>query len=83
MPRSLFGVSLALSLSAILWACHAAPFHAPEQPDLYKVPHDFGLAGAGPGSDLASDDLSVDDLSKKEGHPDLSTHHDDLGTEHD
>ena len=83
MPRSLFGVSLALSLSAFLWACHATPFHAPAQPDLYKVPHDFGLAGEG--SDLASDDLSAEaDLSmKKEGHPDLSTLHDDLATEHD
>lgn len=83
MVRSFLGVSLALLFAVSLWACHAPPFHAPEQPDLYKVPYDFGLAGGEPGADLASADLASADLaSKDDEHADLSSH-DDLGKEHD
>ena len=77
--RSLSGVSLALLLAVSLGACHATPFHAPAQPDLYKVPYDFGLAGSVPDADLAAADLAA----QPEEHADLSSHHDDLGKEHD
>lgn len=65
-----------LLLLLALPACHEAPFHAPPQPDLYKVPYDFGPA---PDGDLVAADLSM----PKEIHHDLSVPHEDLDTEHD
>ena len=74
-----------LLLLLALPACHEAPFHAPQQPDLYKVPYDFGPAPAG---DLAGPpsegDLGVADLSgPKQGPHDLSTLLEDLPPEKD
>ncbi|MEO6954783.1 MAG: hypothetical protein ABI321_23485 [Polyangia bacterium] len=65
-----------LILTLALTACHEAPFHAPAQPDLYKVPYDFGARSD---AEVASVDLSA----HEEAHHDLSTPHEDLATEHD
>ena len=66
----------ALLFSLALAACHESPFQAPAQPDLFKVPYDFGPA-QGDGSP------SADMATPKESNHDQSASHEDLATEHD